>query len=189
MARTLSTMLPLGAELPRLSLETTDGVPFDAQPRPGRPVLIVFICNHCPFVKHLLPVFSSVLNQLSNYFQVYAINSNDISAYPEDAPRHMEILKEAYRWTFPYLLDPTQETAKAFQAACTPDFFMFDRNHTLFYRGQFDESRPGNGVEPTGASLLEAAECLLKNQLPPSQQLPSLGCNIKWKPGNEPPYF
>lgn len=191
MDRTPSTMLPLGTPAPVFALPDATGKimhfsDFDEE----RGMLVMFICNHCPYVKLL----RAALARLGRTFQgqcisVVAIMSNDIENYPDDSPAKMmdEILEHGY--SFPYLYDPTQEVAKAYRAACTPDFFLYDGSRHLYYRGQFDDARPGNGIEVTGADLKNAVDRLLAGDPPPEIQKPSLGCNIKWKPGNAPEYF
>jgi peroxiredoxin len=191
MAATPSTMLPLGTAAPIFRLPDTEGRHVSLDNFKGSPaLLIMFICNHCPFVKHL----RAGLAQLGRDYQpqgvrIVAISSNDAQAYPDDSPEKMV---EEYRdagYTFPYLYDETQEVAKAYQAACTPDFFLFDKNQRLVYRGQFDDSRPGNGLPVTGKDLRAALDAVLAGKPVALEQRPSIGCNIKWRPGNEPEYF
>jgi peroxiredoxin len=153
-------------------------------------LLIVFMCNHCPFVKHL----AGALAQFSGeYMQkgaaIVGINSNDVANYPADSPEQMVRESEEQGYPFPYLYDETQEVAKAYRAACTPDFFLFDGDQRLVYRGQFDSSRPDNGKPITGEDLRAALDAVIAGKKPSEKQLPSIGCNIKWKPGNEPDYF
>jgi thiol-disulfide isomerase/thioredoxin len=150
----------------------------------------MFICNHCPFVKLL----KGALVEFANEYQerglaIVAISSNDAEGYPQDGPEAMAHDKQAWGYPFPYLFDESQAVAKAYGAACTPDFFLFDVDGRLAYRGQFDASRPGNGVEPSGADLRGAADAVLSGRRPAGDQVPSVGCNIKWKPGNAPDYF
>lgn len=153
-------------------------------------LLVIFMCNHCPYVQHI----RSGLAQLARDYiprgvGIVGINSNDVERYPDDSPAKMaEEVKEA-GYIFPYLFDETQEVAKAYRAACTPDFFLFDRDRRLVYRGQFDDSRPGNGIPVTGKDLRAALDAVLAGKPVPTNQKPSMGCNIKWKPGNEPDYF
>ena len=190
MARTPSTMLPLGTRAPSFSLPDTDGrtvslEDFDDQPA----LLVMFICNHCPFVKHLREALAAFAREYQpRGAAVVAISSNDAETYPDDSPAAMKREVEAFGYTFPYLYDETQEVAKAYQAACTPDFFLFDGDRKLVYRGQFDDSRPGNDVPVTGRDLRAAVDAVLAGRPVPEEQRPSLGCNIKWKPGNEPSY-
>jgi thiol-disulfide isomerase/thioredoxin len=151
---------------------------------------VAFICNHCPFVKHVRAGFTALATEYqARGVTVVAIASNDAQAYPEDGPGGMVAEVKEAGYTFPYLFDETQEVAKAYGAACTPDFFVFDRERRLFYRGQMDGSRPGNGVPVTGEDLRNALDAVLVGRPAPEVQRPSLGCNIKWRPGNEPAYF
>lgn len=191
MAAIPSMMLPLGTRAPIFSLPDTQGQQISLDHFAGAPALLVmFICNHCPFVKHL----RSALAQLGRDYQpkgvaIVAISSNDVEAYPADSPARMEEEKRDAGYNFPYLYDETQEVAKAYQAACTPDFFLFDKQQHLVYRGQFDDSRPSNGLPVTGKDLRAAIDSVLAGQHVPAEQRPSIGCNIKWRPGNEPEYF
>jgi len=150
----------------------------------------MFICNHCPFVKH---VIDGVTNLAADYLPrdvgIIAINSNDRVGYPQDAPEQMKRLAEELGWDFPFVFDETQEVAKAFRAACTPDFFLFDAAGNLAYRGELDESRPGNGIPVTGRDLRAAIDAVLAGEPVGEDQKASIGCNIKWRPGNEPSYF
>jgi thiol-disulfide isomerase/thioredoxin len=153
-------------------------------------VLVAFICPHCPFVKHIRRDFAAFARDYrTRGISIVAINSNDPVAFPEDDPAGMKKEIHEIGYVFPYLFDETQTVAKAFRAACTPDFFLFDGSRRLVYRGQFDASRPGNSIPVTGGDLRAAAEALLSAGVPPQDQKPSIGCNIKWKPGNEPDYF
>jgi len=150
----------------------------------------MFICNHCPFVKHV----RAELARLGRDYQkkgvaIVAINSNDVESHPQDGPDNMAALVREKGWTFPFLFDATQTVAKAYHAACTPDFFVFDREKKLVYRGQLDDSRPSNGKPVTGADLRAAIDAVLAARPAPLEQRPSIGCNIKWKAGNEPDYF
>jgi thiol-disulfide isomerase/thioredoxin len=189
MARTPSTMPALGTALEKLPLQYPDGTLFRWNTVENKPVLVAFLCNHCPFVLHVIDVFSRIANDFHPEIFVLAVNANDIEQYPQDGPVYMKELANQKNWKFPFLLDASQEFAKRIGAACTPDFFLYDSHHKLVYRGQMDASRPGNGIPPTGEALLKAADAL-RNGLPiPEPQIPSLGCNIKWKPGNEPSYF
>ena len=191
MVRTASTMLPLGTPCPDFSLpNVTDGATVTRADYAGKPLLVMFICNHCPFVKHL----QSALAEFGREYQgkglsVVAISSNDAIAYPDDSPDLMQDEAKAAGYTFPYLYDETQAVAKAFRAACTPDFFLFDGDRRLVYRGQFDASRPGSDVPVTGADLRAAIDAVLSGAPAPAVQRPSMGCNIKWKPGGAPAYF
>jgi len=188
MARTPSTMVPLGSVMPEFRLDDPRGLTVDRDDLAAAPaVLIAFICNHCPFVKHI----TEGLRELGEWCEerqvaMVAINSNDIENYPDDAPDWMVEMADNSMWSFPYLFDPTQEVARSFNAACTPDFFLYGphRNgeHHLVYRGQMDDSRPDNEIPVTGADLKAAIEALLKGEPIPEPQKPSIGCNIKWRP-------
>ena len=190
MAVTASKMLTLGTPAPNFSLPDIEGnivslADFEESPA----LLVIFMCNHCPFVKHVL----SDLVRLAKDYQakgvaVVGINSNDVANYPEDSPEMMAKLVEEPGFTFPYLYDETQEVAKAYQAACTPDFFLFDKKSKLAYRGQMDDSRPGNNIPITGLDLIKAMNAVLVGREVSTEQKPSIGCNIKWKQGNEPEY-
>jgi peroxiredoxin len=190
MALTPSTMLELGTEAPEFRLPDTDGKTVSLDDFAGAPALLVmFLCNHCPFVKHV----RHELARLTREYQgrgvgVVGINSNDVTTYPDDSPEMMKKEKAEVGYTFPYLYDESQEVAKAYQAACTPDFFLFDAARKLVYRGQLDDSRPGNPAPVTGKDLRAALEAVLAGTPPPEKQRPSVGCNIKWKPGKEPRY-
>ena len=189
MALTPSTMkLSLGAAAPDFTLPDPYGESLSLADFAGKPALLVaFICNHCPYVKHVAPA----LAQLAKEYQakgvgVVAINSNDFAAYPDDSPTMMKAEIGQRGYTFPYLIDETQSVAKAYMAACTPDFFVFDKDHKLVYRGQMDSSRPGNNQPVTGEDLRDALDAVLAGQPTAKDQRPSMGCNIKWRPGNEP---
>ena len=191
MVKTASTMLPLGTAAPDFSLPDVTGKMVSLADYADAPVLlVVFMCNHCPFVIHV----AAGLAELAREYQgrgaaVVGINSNDVESFPDDAPAKMaeEVRRRGY--TFPYLYDETQEVAKAYRAACTPDFYVFDTDHRLVYRGQMDSSRPQSGIEVTGEDLRAALDAALAGQPVSEQQRASLGCNIKWKAGNEPDYF
>ena len=191
MAKTPSTMLELGTVAPDFSLPDFDGKPVSLADVSGKPALLVmFICNHCPFVKHI----RSELAALGQMYQekgvaIVAINSNDVERYPDDSPEKMKQEAAAAGYSFPYLFDATQEVARAYRAACTPDFFLFDGGQRLVYRGQLDSSRPGNDTPVTGADLRRALDAVLAGKTVDAAQTPSIGCNIKWKPGNEPDYY
>lgn len=186
-----STMLPLGSEMPAFQLPDPSGRLISSESLQGAPAtLVMFICNHCPYVKHIKPKLAEVTKELvERSVAVVGINSNDPENHPDDSPPAMAQDIREFGYSFPYLVDDTQQVAKAFRAACTPDFFLFDVDHKLAYRGQFDDSRPGNDLPITGQDLMNAAEALLEGKPVPQQQKPSIGCNIKWKPGNEPDYF
>jgi peroxiredoxin len=185
MARTLSTMLSLGTQAPGFCLEDVDGKLVQLEDfKRSKALLVVFMCNHCPFVQHVLDgLIDLVRHYEGTGIGVVGINSNDVEAYPADHPDMMAQLAMDKAFPFPYLYDPSQEVAKAYQAACTPDFFLFDKDHRLVYRGQMDDSRPGNGVPVTGRDLRAAIDAVLAGQPVPTDQRPSMGCNIKWRPG------
>ena len=191
MARTPSTMLELGTPAPGFSLPDFDGRVHALAEFAGTPALLVaFICNHCPFVKHLRSEFAAMAREYQpRGLAVVAINSNDVEAYPQDGPDGMRAEAVQAGYVFPYLLDARQAVAKAYRAACTPDFFLFDARRRLVYRGQFDDSRPGNGRPVTGADLRAAIDATLAGRASAAEQQPSLGCNIKWRKGNEPDYY
>jgi len=188
MAETPSRMLPLGTPAPDFALPDTDGRSVTRDSLARAPALLVmFICNHCPFVKHIRGGLARFGRDYAGQgLAIVAINANDVSAYPADSPAKMAEEAKAAGYTFPYLYDESQEVAKAYGAACTPDFFLFDRARKLVYRGQFDASRPSNRVPVTGGDLRAAADAVLAGRPVPGEQRPSIGCNIKWKPGNEP---
>lgn len=192
MARTPSTMLELGVSAPEFSLPE----PLTGQRRTlaefegGKGLLVLFICNHCPFVLHILDSLVGFCREYqAKGLDVLAISANDVESYPDDSPEKMAELARSHGFTFPYLYDESQEVAKAYQAACTPDLYLFDAGHRLVYRGQYDGSRPGNDVPVSGADLRAAVDALLAGEAISPDQSPSLGCNIKWKPGMEPDYF
>ncbi len=192
MAETPSTMLPLGTELPEFSLRNAvDGRRVTPADYRGSVALVVmFICNHCPFVKHVMKELGRLTREyLPRGVAFVAVNSNDVEAYPDDRPERMQELAIAEDWIFPFLYDGTQQVAQAFRAACTPDFFVFDEERTLVYRGQLDDSRPGNDMPVTGKDLRAALDTLIAGKSVSKDQRPSVGCNIKWMPGNEPDYF
>ena len=189
MARTPSTMMPLGTPMPTFDLPDTHGRSVSNGDCRKKGALVMFLSNHCPFVIHLKPQLSTLARGYHHKIDIFGIMSNDTHAYPADAPGKMREDAKAFDYVFPYLFDEDQSVAQAFQAACTPDFFLFDSSGALFYRGQFDDSRPGNDIEVTGNDLRIAIDALLADAPAPTQQRPSLGCNIKWKPGNAPEYF
>ncbi len=190
MAVTASKMLTLGTPAPNFSLPDTEGnIVSLADFKEAPALLAIFMCNHCPFVKHILNDLVELAKEYqSKGIAVVGINSNDVANYPEDSPEMMAKLVEETGFTFPYLYDETQEVAKAYQAACTPDFFLFDQDMKLAYRGQMDDSRPGNNVLVTGADLRAAMDAVLAGSEVNPEQKPSMGCNIKWKPENQPHY-
>ena len=191
MVRTVSTMSPLGSSAPDFSLLNVDGRMVSLGDFADAPALLVmFICNHCPYVKHVAPVLARVCREYQTQgVAVVAISSNDAVGYPEDSPEQMVQEAQDRGYTFPYLFDETQEVAKTYKAACTPDFFLFDAEGKLVYRGQLDDSRPSNKIPVTGRDLRAALQAVLAGKPPIAEQKPSIGCNIKWKPGNEPVYF
>jgi peroxiredoxin len=190
MAATPSTMLQLGTRAPDFRLPDLDGRLVSSDDLADRPaLLVVFISNHCPYVRHVAPE----LARLGREYQprgvaMVAINANDVAAYPDDSPTHMVEFAAANGFTFPYLFDASQDVAAAYQAACTPDFFLFDASRRLVYRGQLDAARPANEVPVDGRDLRAALDAVLAGRAVDERQHPSLGCNIKWRPGNEPPY-
>jgi len=191
MSATASQMVSLGTRAPFFSLPDANGEVNSIEDFKDSPaLLVVFMCNHCPYVKHIIGDFVHIAMEFQKKgVAVVGINSNDANAYPDDAPDQMSSKARELGFTFPFLVDGSQEVAKAYRAACTPDFFLFDKNRKLFYRGQMDDSRPGNGKPITGKDLGGAVDALLSGAPSPAKQKPSLGCNIKWKPGNEPGYF
>ena len=192
MARTPSTMLELGTPAPDFRLpEPATGTNVSlADLRGAKGLLVMFICNHCPYVKHIRSALAAFAREYqSRGLAIVGINSNDVANYPDDAPDKMVEEVKSAGYIFPYLYDETQKVAKAYRAACTPDFFLFDGNQKLVYRGQFDDSRPRNDLPVTGADMRAAVDALLAGQPIAADQKPSLGCNIKWKPDNEPDYY
>ena len=191
MAATESTMLDLGTHAPDFRLtDVVTGKTVTAEDFDKQPLLVMFICTHCPFVKHV----ERELAALGNAYRqrgvgVVAVGANDADTQPADGPEGLKEQAERVGFEFPYLFDETQAVAKAYTAACTPDFFLFDANHTLVYRGRLDASRPGNDEPVTGEELRGALDALLAGEAVASEQRPSMGCNIKWKAGNEPGYF
>ena len=189
MARQASRMLPLGTPAPAFALlDTVTGRSVASGDFASSPLLLVaFICNHCPFVKHILDGFVAFAREFgARGVAVVAISPNDITSQPDDSPAEMAKIARLNGFTFPYLFDESQEVAKAYQAVCTPDFFLFDRERRLAYRGQFDASRPGGRIAVTGADLRAACEALLAGKPATRDQIPSIGCSIKWKAGQEP---
>jgi len=191
MALTASTMLNLGTSAPDFSLpdvvsgETISLSAFSSK----RGLLVMFICQHCPYVKHVQHELATIgKDYLDRGLGIVAISANDVANYPNDAPDKLKEMAIALDFAFPFCYDESQETAKAYTAACTPDFFLFDEERRLVYRGQLDDSRPGNGKPLTGADLRGAIDAVLAGQPVSPDQNPSIGCNIKWKPGNEPRY-
>ena len=191
MPATPSTMLDLGTKVPSFRLPDLDNVKVSPEDFTGAPALLVaFICPHCPYVKHIRHEFSRfAADYQQRGLAIVAINSNDANAFPDDGPAGMKGEAVEAGYSFPYLYDESQQVAQAFRAACTPDFFVFGRDGRLAYRGQFDDSRPGQESPVTGADLRAAVDAVLAGQAAADAQRPSIGCNIKWKPGNEPEYF
>ncbi|MEW6238481.1 MAG: thioredoxin family protein [Candidatus Omnitrophota bacterium] len=190
MAHTPSTMLPLGTAAPDFSLPDTKGNIVSLSDFADAPALLVmFICNHCPFVKHVRGELARLgVDYAQRGAAIVAISANDAENYPDDSPAKMAEEVQSAGYVFPYLYDESQEIAKAYRAACTPDFFLFDKNRKLAYRGQLDDSRPGNDKPITGADLRAALDSVLAGEECSMAQKPSAGCNIKWKKGNEPDY-
>jgi peroxiredoxin len=186
-----STMLELGTAAPDFDLADPTGEHTTSTQLAGAPALLVaFLCNHCPYVKHIGRELGLLTQRwAATGVAVVGINSNDENAYPDDAPDKMPATARQYGWDFPYLVDDTQSVARAYRAACTPDFFLFDSQARLYYRGQFDDSRPRNDRPVTGADLNAAVKAVMAGKAPPADQWPSMGCSIKWKPGNEPGYI
>lgn len=191
MALTPSTMLALGTKAPDFKLPDTEGKWVSlADFKEAPALLVIFTCNHCPYVKHIRHDLARLVQQYqAKGVAVVGINSNDVSTHPDDSPEKMKAEVKEVGYTFPYLYDETQEVAKAYRAACTPDFYVFDRERKLVYRGQMDDSRPGNEIPITGNDLRSALDAVLAGRPVDSNQKPSMGCNIKWKKGNEPDYF
>ena len=194
MALTPSTMLPLGTAAPDFQLvNAVDDAPVCLSDYAGaRALVVMFISNHCPYVIHLKEALACFGHDMDAHgVAVVAIGSNDVDnpKYAADRPELMKADAERYGYPFAYVFDPDQRVAKAYRAACTPDFYLFDAAQRLVYRGRFDASRPGNDEAVTGADLYAAVSAVLAGDAPSAEQLPSMGCNIKWKPGNEPEYF
>jgi len=190
MVMTASTMLPLGTSAPYFNLPDTQGKSVSIDDfKDAKSLLVVFMCNHCPFVKHILKDFVKLVKDYQpKGIAIVGINSNDVESFPDDSPPMMAKVAKQLGFTFPYLYDENQEAAKKYHAACTPDFFLFDKERKLVYRGQMDDSRPGNNIPITGADLRAAINAALTATPVSKQQKPSMGCNIKWKAGNEPDY-
>jgi len=191
MVKTASTMLPLGTQAPHFSLPNVDGKTVALEDfKSAKGLVVIFMCNHCPFVKHLRECLAKFgRDYQAKGVAVVGISSNDVGSHPDDSPAKMVQEHKSAGYTFPYLYDATQQVAVAYKAACTPDFFVFDQNHSLVYRGQFDASRPGNGKPVTGSDLRQAVDNMLAGNRPLQEQRPSIGCNIKWLSGKEPSYF
>ena len=191
MVQTNSKMMPLGTTAPEFSLPDTDGKIVSLQDYARSPaLLVIFMCNHCPFVKYVRAGMAQMTGEyIDKGVAIVGINCNDVENYPADSPEKMALEVKEAGYRFPYLYDETQAVGKAYGAACTPDFFLFDGQRKLVYRGQMDDSRPGNDVPVTGNDLRAAMDAVLEGRPVPPTQYPSMGCNIKWKPGNEPDYF
>lgn len=192
MALTASTMLPLGTKAPDFQLpDVVSGKMISLSTFTGKQALLVmFICQHCPFVKHIKEELARLGNDYVNRnLGIVAISANDVSNYPDDAPDKLKAMAQELGFTFPFCYDESQETTKAYTAACTPDFFLFDAEQKLVYRGQLDDSRPSNNKPVTGEDLRAALDAVLAGKSVNPEQKPSIGCNIKWKPGKEPSYY
>jgi peroxiredoxin len=191
MVKTASTMLELGTKAPDFSLPNVDGKTVSLSSFADKPgLLVIFMCNHCPFVIHLRSALAAFAKEYqAKGLAIVGINANDVATHPDDSPVRMVAEAKQAGYTFPYLFDETQSAARAYRAACTPDFFLFDKDRRLVYRGQFDDSRPQSGIPITGKDLRSACDAVLSGKKVPEPQKPSIGCNIKWKPGNEPDYF
>lgn len=191
MVKTASTMLPLGTRAPDFRLPNVDGSEVSlADLSGGKALVVMFICNHCPFVKHIASQLVSLYNDYRpKGVHFVGISSNDISTHPDDSPEAMKIEAKTQGYQFPYLYDQSQAVAKSYHAACTPDIFVFDESLKLVYRGQIDDSRPRNGKPVTGADLRAALDAIVSGAPVPEKQTPSIGCNIKWIQGSEPEYF
>ena len=190
MVMTGSTMVALGTSAPGFSLPDTKGNVVSLNDFKEAPaLLVIFMCNHCPFVKHVLSGLVELIKEYQGKgVAVVGVNSNDVESFPEDRPEMMARVAKQAGFTFPYLYDETQEVAKAYHAACTPDFLLFDKESTLVYRGQMDDGRPGNNIPITGADLRGALDAVLEGKQVSDEQKASIGCNIKWRPGNQPKY-
>ena len=188
MTLTSSIMPELGTRAPDFRLPDTQGNEVSSSDFDHyKGLLVIFMCNHCPYVKHIREALAAFARRNEpRSLAVVGINANDASTHPADSLEKMVEEVQTVGYTFPYLHDETQEVAKAYRALCTPDFFLYDENRRLAYRGQFDDSRPGNNVEVTGKDIQSAVDSLLDGRDVPHDQKPSVGCNIKWKPGNEP---
>ena len=191
MAETPSTMLGIGTLAPDFNLpDPSGGGKVSLADYAGKPLLVVFSCNHCPYVLHILESFTGFANEAQRRgLAVVMISSNDVAGYPDDSPEKMAALAQRYGFEFPYLYDESQQVALAYRAACTPDFFLFDSAHRLVYRGQYDASRPRNQAPVDGSDMRAAVDALLTDTPISQDQIPSVGCNIKWRAGNEPDYF
>ncbi|NEO26431.1 MAG: thioredoxin family protein [Kamptonema sp. SIO4C4] len=192
MARVASTMLSLGTKAPDFQLpDVVSGEKITLDTFAGKQgLLVMFICRHCPFVQHVQQQLAQIGQDYGDQsLGIVAISANNVETHPGDAPDQLQEMAQELGFNFPFCYDETQETAKTYTAACTPDFFLFDRDRKLVYRGQLDDSRPGNDAPVTGKDLRAAIDAVLAGNSVSEDQQPSIGCNIKWKPGNEPPYF
>ena len=185
-----STMLALGTKAPKFNLpDVVTGESISSSAYEGKPLLVMFICTHCPFVKHVEDELAAIGNDYKSSVGIVAICANDVSTHPQDAPEGLKEQAERVGFNFAYLYDEAQDVTKAYTAACTPDFFLFDTEHKLAYRGRMDASRPNNDTPVTGEDLRAALDAVVKGETPSGTQYPSMGCNVKWKAGNEPAYF
>ena len=191
MAKTESTMLDLGTKAPDFSLtDTVSGKTVSTSDFEGHPLLVMFICAHCPFVILVQEELAKLGKDYADSdLRIVAVSSNSVESHPQDAPEKLAEQAKEQGFSFPYLYDEKQDVAKAYTAACTPDFFLFDSSHTLAYRGQLDDARPGSDIPVTGKDLRPAIDAVLAGEKPSEDQMPSIGCNIKWIPGKEPEYF
>ena len=192
MVKTASTMLPLGTAAPEFQLpDVVSGKTISLDTFTGsQALLVMFICQHCPFVKHIKSELAKIGQDYSQQpLGIVAISANDVANYPDDSPEKLKQMAEKFSFNFPVCYDESQEVSKAYTAACTPDFFLFDRDNKLAYRGQLDDSRPSTDIPVTGKDLRSAIDAVLQDKKIEVEQKPSIGCNIKWKPGNEPEYF
>ena len=192
MVKTASTMLALGTTAPEFQLpDVVSGKTISLDTFvDSKALLVMFICQHCPFVKHIKSELAKIGQDYSQQpLGIVAISANDVANYPDDSPEKLKQMAEEFNFNFPVCYDESQEVSKAYTAACTPDFFLFDCDNKLVYRGQLDDSRPSTDVPVTGKDLRSAIDAVLQNRKLDFEQKPSIGCNIKWKPGNEPEYF
>lgn len=191
MVLTASTMLPLGTKAPHFLLKDTGGRTVSLDDfKDAKALLVIFMCNHCPYVKHVSKELAALTKEyMAKGVAAVGINSNDAEKYPDDSPANMASVARAAGYAFPYLFDETQAVAKAYHAACTPEFYVFDKDQKLAYRGQMDASRPGNNIPVTGVDLRRALDAVLGGKEVTGEQRPGMGCNIKWKLGNDPDYF
>lgn len=191
MVLTASTMLPLGTKAPSFSLKDAGGRIVSLEDfKDAKALLVIFMCNHCPYVKHVSKALAALTKEyMAKGVAAVGINSNDAEKYPDDSPANMTKEAKSAGYVFPYLFDKTQAVAKAYRAACTPEFYVFDGKQKLVYRGQMDASRPGNNIPVTAVDLRRALDAVLAGGEITGEQRPGMGCNIKWKPGNEPDYF